>query len=231
MKICTVANRKGGVGKSTLSLNIAARAHERGMKTLLVDLDAQGSASYAARGGDDSGLLRQSLVSVLASNDTPRPVRSVYGFDLLGSADVEIDTRALSKLRDLEYDFIVLDTAPAAGAEQSAALFAADTAVLVIEPDEFSVHGLQSLFVKLREVQRLKTLRTAIVVNRLRARCVEQMRTIVDLRGFVGDMLTGILGEREAVRRARAEDKAVWQYDRAVGAAWLTVCDKIIAGE
>ncbi|MDG5827023.1 ParA family protein (plasmid) [Xylella fastidiosa subsp. pauca] len=75
MKILAVANQKGGVGKSTLTVHLAYAAMEVGLRVLLVDMDKQGSASltFQAKEGATAGLVASSCTTLSQTANNPKP--------------------------------------------------------------------------------------------------------------------------------------------------------------
>ena len=160
MKIIPVINNKGGVGKTTTTVNVSAGLAHRDNRVLLVDLDSQGSASLAL--GVDHNDLRPSVADVLFGNGTIREVKrntSIDGLDLLtGSLDLaNADVRlkdlqgrewvlknALDDVKD-EYDYIFIDCAPSTSVLSVNALVAADAFIIPVSPAYLALEGVVSL--------------------------------------------------------------------------------------
>lgn len=160
MKIIPVINNKGGVGKTTTTVNVSAGLAHRDNRVLLVDLDSQGSASLAL--GVDHNDLRPSVADVLFGNGTIRDVQrntSIDGLDLLtGSLDLaNADVRlkdiqgrewvlknALDDVKD-EYDYIFIDCAPSTSVLSVNALVAADAFIIPVSPAYLALEGVVSL--------------------------------------------------------------------------------------
>jgi len=157
MKIVAVVNNKGGVGKTTSAVNLSAGIAAGKKKVLLVDLDAQGSASLSL------GLTRADLTPGTAEvildglpiREGIRP-SSVKGLDILpGSMTLASADLALSIVKGREvvlkdaltpilgdYDFAVLDCPPSLGLLTVNALTAADFFIIPLTPDYLSLEGL-----------------------------------------------------------------------------------------
>ena len=168
MKIIALVNNKGGVGKTTSAVNLAAGLVAAGRRILLADLDAQGSASLSL------GLTRADLTPGSAEvmleghpiREVIRPT-SVKGLDILpgsmalASADLVLSVvkgrevvlkDALTPIRG-DYDFTVLDCPPSLGLLTVNALTAADFFIIPVTPDYLSLEGLVNL---LEAVERIK---------------------------------------------------------------------------
>ena len=147
MKILAITNQKGGVGKTTTCVNLAASLAANGKKVLLVDLDPQGHASTGS--GINKAQLKHSIYHVLIGEKTLSDVivkSEKGGFDVapsnreLAGAEVELvneterETRlkkALSGVKD--YDYILLDCPPALNLVTVNALTAADTVMIPMQ--------------------------------------------------------------------------------------------------
>jgi chromosome partitioning protein len=165
-RVIAVANHKGGVGKTTTTINLGAALAEQGQRVLLVDLDPQRSTTMGM--GIESGACAQTMYHVLAKRTpfqqiiVPVEQLAVAPADVdLGNAEVELwsapgrDLRLRNQLRDLDgiYDVILLDCPPALNLFTVNALVAADEVVVPVQCQFFSMGVLAELLSTVGVVQ------------------------------------------------------------------------------
>ena len=167
MKILAITNQKGGVGKTTTCVNLAASLSAQGKKVLLVDLDPQGNASTGS--GIDKTQLKFSIYHVLIGEKTLSDViikSEKGGFDVapsnreLAGAEVELvnenqrETRLKKALADTSgYDYILLDCPPALNLVTVNALTAADTVMIPMQCEYYALEGLSDLVNTIKKVR------------------------------------------------------------------------------
>lgn len=161
-KIIAIANEKGGTGKTTVAVNIGAALTIRGMKTLLLDLDPQGNASYIlSRISDDDPAMYSvlangdvSLASIIQQTATENLDIAPSNLHLAG-AEIQLASmlgrenalkrKFTAEIRD-SYDFLLIDTSPSLGLLTINALNAADYVLIPVSCDFLSLVGLTLLF-------------------------------------------------------------------------------------
>lgn len=159
MRIVTLANHKGGVGKTTTSLCLAAGLSDKKYKVLLIDLDPQSNLSYSC-GYEAKKYQGHTLYDVLhRTADINDCILNVFGakdFDLLigglalirAESDPKITDTSLNDVLlnlDKEYDFIVIDTPPSMGKLTLQAISITDDLIVPIEASVFALNGLGNL--------------------------------------------------------------------------------------
>jgi chromosome partitioning protein len=166
-KIFCIANQKGGVGKTTTTVNLCAGLAKIGQKVLLIDLDPQGNATMGS--GVDKRALEHSVYEVLLDNVPIADARirsETCGYDVLGAnrdlagAEVELVNQtmrekrlrhALALVHD-QYDFVLIDCPPSLNMLTLNGLCAANGVIVPMQCEYFALEGLSDLVNTIKQV-------------------------------------------------------------------------------
>jgi len=170
-RIIAIANQKGGVGKTTTAINLSAALAERGMKTLLVDIDPQGNASTGL--GVDGAARHYTTYDLIFGNAPARQVIGQVGdaplwvspaTTDLSSADIELMSRSRRSyllqdaLRQTDimgagFDYILIDCPPSLNLLTVNAMVAAHAVLVPLQAEFFALEGLSQLMLTIRELR------------------------------------------------------------------------------
>jgi chromosome partitioning protein len=167
-KIIAFANQKGGVGKTTSAVNIAADLGHLGFSTLLIDCDPQGNASSAVGAVINKADTFDILINGTNPDDAIQKTKFknlyVIPSDMnLAAADIELSGRegretilkdALSPLKE-KFDYVILDCPPSLSLITINALSASDSVVVPMQCEYFALEGLSQLIFSLKQIRRL----------------------------------------------------------------------------
>jgi len=248
-RIIAIANQKGGVGKTTTAVNLAASLARKSVQVLLIDLDAQGNATTGS-GIDKQGLMA-SICNVLMEEVLAIDVimETADGVDLLpANADltaVEIElmdapereqrlARALAPVRE-RYDIILIDCPPALSLLTLNALTAADSVLVPMQCEYYALEGLTAL---LDTIEALKAqLNPALEIEGI-------LRTMYDARNnlsiavsedlarhFGAQLLATVIPRNVRLAEAPSHGQSILGYDRSSrgGLAYLELAAEILA--
>src|SRR3954471_16121826 len=167
-RVLAVTNQKGGVGKTTTTINLAASLVTAGRRVLLVDLDPQGNATMGS--GIDKRALKTTVYQVLLGETSIAAVRvrsQSGGFDVipanreLAGAEVEMvdladrEIRLKNALREIqdEYDFVLIDCPPALNLLTVNGLCAANAVMIPMQCEYYALEGLSDLVQTIKKVR------------------------------------------------------------------------------
>jgi len=245
-----IVNQKGGVGKTTTAVNLAAALTLRGKSVLLIDLDPQGNASTGLGFGQKSRgvTLYDILVDDVPMSDalhaTSVPGLSLIPSDIdLSAAELEIGTKtgrtsrlktALDPIRH-DYDYILIDCPPALGLLTVNALAASDSVLVPLQCEFFALEGLSQL---LKTVEMAKTsLNPNLIIEGvmltmfdMRNRLSEQVAA--DVRQHLGRAVFKTMIPRNVrVAEAPSFAKPVMMYDPACtgSKAYIALADELLS--
>jgi len=233
-RVLTIANQKGGVGKTTTAVNLAASLAMHGSRVLVVDLDPQGNASTALDIEHRSGApsIYNVLVDALPLADV---VRKVDGFPALFCAPATIDLagaeielvplvarearlgRAVQEYDASELDYIFIDCPPSLGLLTVNALVAAPEVLIPIQCEYYALEGLEQLLrtvdlVKSHLNQRLKV--STILLTMFDSRTKLASQVAEEVRGHFGDLvLSSVIPRSVRVSEAPSYGQSVMTYD------------------
>jgi chromosome partitioning protein len=198
-RILAITNQKGGVGKTTTSVNLAAGLAQAGQRVLLVDLDPQGNATMGS-GIDKRGLSRSvyQVLLGLSSAEEARQKSDSGGYDIipanreLAGAEVEMveldnrETRLKTALKVMaaDYDFILLDCPPSLSMLTINGLVAADSVMIPMQCEYYALEGLSDLVNTVKRVK--QNLNPAIEIEGL-------LRTMFDPRNSLAQQVSSQL--------------------------------------
>lgn len=249
MKILAVANQKGGVGKSTLTVHLAYAAMEAGLRVLLVDMDKQGSASltFPASEGATAGLVASKLYDAEPNGEQPQAltdrlaiIRADNGLLAIDKAENQVIRRPGQALRRLAegFDLCLIDTPPLLGVRLMASLAAADYVVTPVSVGLYELAGVADLMQTIHVVRtqgfnpRLK--HVGILPMKTNNRSTEEREGLAALRQRYGAaILPEVLPERAPVRKAIAKRVPVWTGTKGEGhlkaaQEWRAACEAIL---
>jgi chromosome partitioning protein len=235
--IISVANQKGGVGKTTTTINLAAGLVESGARVLLVDLDPQGNASTGL-GIDpaDRAKTTYDLMIEDASLDAvikPTGVQNLYVCPAnsdLASADIEMiahEKRSFllhDALRQVDiakygFDFILIDCPPSLSLLTVNALVASHSVLIPLQTEFFALEGLSQLMLTIREVRQtanvsLRIEGVVLTMHDARNRLSQQVEA--DARKTLGDLVfKAVIPRNVRLSEAPSFAQSVLQYDTA----------------
>lgn len=228
-KVFTITNQKGGAGKTTTALALAAGLSMKGHSVLSIDLDAQCNLSYTVKANSDGATVLEVLTGEIESTEAIQHTESgdvIPASKALAGADAFIkDTgkeyrlrEALEPIRD-QYEYFIIDTPPALGILTINALTACDSMIIPAQADIYSLQGIEQLTETMKPVKKYcnpALTIEGILLTRYNPRSVLS-REIAELAGQLAEKLGTKLFQtaiREAVviKEAQISQQSLYRY-------------------
>ena len=248
MKTLIFTNQKGGTGKTTSALSVAAGLSRKGYEVLLVDLDPQGNATTAAgiTPDEEDATVYEVLKGAAEAADA---IRTAGGYDLIptdirqSGADIELATapgrdfilrEALEGVRNA-YDYIVLDSPPSLGVVTLMGLTAADGVVITLKADYLALNGVAQLMETISLVRKRLNpgldLTGVLLTFYDRRKNLDQTIKAQAEEGFPGKVFNTKISAGVALAEAPAAGRDIFAYKPTSKAAeqYAALTDEVIA--
>ncbi|MFT9849417.1 ParA family protein [Aneurinibacillus sp. REN35] len=232
-KIIAVTNQKGGVGKTTTSVNLSACIAKEGKKVLLVDIDAQGNATSGI--GVEKANVRYCVYDVLINDINtldailPTEIEGLFVLPAtiqLAGAEIELVPvysrekrlkKALEVIQD-KYDYIIIDCPPSLGILTINALTAADSVLIPIQCEYYALEGLSQLLNTIRLVQKQLNRNLyieGVLLTMLDARTNLGIQVIEEVKKYFQEKVYGTIIPRNVrLSEAPSHGQSIITYDR-----------------
>lgn len=252
MHVLSVSSLKGGVGKTTVALGLASAALNKGLNTLIIDLDPQCDATSGLAAVNEFGA---SVAEVLQSPKLPAIRRAIVSSSwqrgskmdvMVGSprsllldnpaptvADVWKLEEVLTQIEE-DYDLVIIDTPPSINALTRTAWVASDRVIIVTEPSLYSVIAADRARKAIAEISAKLTPRLellGVVVNRLRPQSNEHDYRLKELKEMFGNqLLMPYFEERAAIQQSTGAARPIHSWPAEGAAEVAKGFDWLLAG-
>ncbi len=248
MIVIAIANQKGGVGKTTTAINLAAALAMRGRKTLLLDLDPQANSSMTYL---DIRELQRSMYDVLGAS---LPITDVITSSSVPNLDIAPSRIGLAKLEaqlvgDIDghfrlkdrleairsrYDFVVIDTPPALGLITVNALVAATHLLIPVQSSYFALEGTDDLLETVEKIRSrpnpsLKLLGAVITLHDKRTTLARDVQKAV-IEAFAGRVFDTTITKSIRLEESPAHKESIFTFAPQSSGAYeyYRLCEEVI---
>lgn len=248
-RILAIANRKGGVGKTTTTVNVATAMAAAGKKVLVVDLDPQGNAS-TSMGVNKRGRMNSSYEVLLGECKLGEAVvwTEIPNFSLIPSSPdlaaaeielVDIEHREFALKKALQkdavnYDYILIDCPPSLGLLTTNALTAANSVLIPVQCEYYALEGVTQLLITIRIVQQTSNSGLkieGILMTMYNSSTNLSAEVSQDVRQSFGKLVyQNSIPRNVRLSEAPSRGLSIFEYDpRSKGAvAYMALCEELL---
>lgn len=230
-KVISIANQKGGVGKTTTTISVASYLAKFGHKVLLVDLDPQGNSTSGL--AINKQALKSSIYNVLVDKTPTAEVivkTKIKNLDILpakselAATEVEVSSAPAREkilklaLQQLQYDVVIIDCPPSLGLLTINAFVASDSVIIPVQSEYYALEGLSELLDTIKRVRvglnpKLDILGIVVTMHNRRTSLGEQVLQELK-KHFPSKIFDTIIPRNIRLAEAPSHGKPIFEYDR-----------------